>query len=110
MRAILPSLATLALLAGSPRAAEGVDYLRQVKPVLAAHCYACHGALQQKSGLRVDTARSLREGGNKGPAVVPGNSDESLLLDHVTGRNGTRRMPPPDAGELLREPEVALLR
>ena len=30
---------------------RGVDYLRQVKPLLAFRCFACHGALQQKSGL-----------------------------------------------------------
>src|SRR3954451_19566820 len=33
-----------------------VDYLRDVKPLLSKHCYACHGALKQKAGLRLDTA------------------------------------------------------
>jgi hypothetical protein len=93
-----------------PAVAERVEYLRQIKPVLAARCYACHGALQQKSGLRVDTAQALREGGNKGPAIVPGRSAESPVLARVTSRNGARRMPPPDAGEALSEREVALLR
>jgi hypothetical protein len=65
--------------------------------------------LQQKSGLRVDTAAFLREGGNKGPVLVPGKSGESPLIDHVTARNGARRMPPPDAGEALGESEIALL-
>jgi hypothetical protein len=56
----------------------GVDYSRDIKPLLVAHCYTCHGALQQKSGLRVDTVKSLLEGGSNGPAIVAGRHDESL--------------------------------
>jgi hypothetical protein len=110
MRAILLSLATLALLAGPLRAAESVDYLRDVKPVLAAHCYACHGALQQKGGLRLDTAKLVRDGGNDGPVVVPGKSGDSLLIAHVTASGGKRRMPPANLGEALSEKQVLLLR
>ena len=36
---------------------EHVDYLRQIKPVLAKRCYACHGALKHEGGLRLDTPR-----------------------------------------------------
>src|SRR5207237_7516530 len=99
MRAILLSLATLALLAGSARAAEPVDYLRDVKPVLAAHCYACHGALQQKGGLRLDTAKFGRDGGDGGPVIIPGKAGESLLIARVTATDGKRRMPPMNLGE-----------
>jgi mono/diheme cytochrome c family protein len=110
------TLLLAALLLGLPLAlqgravAESVDYVRQVKPVLAAHCYACHGALQQKGGLRADTARSLREGGNHGPALVPGDSGSSRLVAHVTASNGARKMPPPGVGEALSDKEVALVR
>ena len=34
-----------------------VDYLRDVKPIFAEKCFACHGALKQKADLRLDTAR-----------------------------------------------------
>jgi len=44
-------------------AAEPVDYLRDVKPILAKRCYACHGPFQQKSGLRLDTGEAIRGGG-----------------------------------------------
>ncbi len=44
------------------------DYVRDVKPLLAKHCYACHGALKQKSGLRLDTVALMRKGGDSGPA------------------------------------------
>ena len=55
------------ILVSGVRAAE-VDYLRDVKPILAHKCYACHGAYQQQGGLRVDTAASLLRGGESGSA------------------------------------------
>jgi hypothetical protein len=110
MRATFLTATTLAFLAGPLGAAEPVEYLRDVKPLLTARCYACHGALQQKAGLRLDTARFVREGGNSGPAVVPGKSNDSLLIVHVTASRGKRRMPPADLGEALSEKQIALLR
>jgi mono/diheme cytochrome c family protein len=108
MRFLLLTSLVLAL----PRAgqAAGVDYTRQVKPLLAVRCYACHGALQQKGGLRLDTARAVREGGGRGPAVVPGSATTSLLIRRVTAAHGARRMPPVGLGEALSDREVALLR
>src|SRR5262249_35591215 len=92
-----------------PSAAEPVDYLRDVKPLLKARCYACHGALLQKARLRLDTAELIRKGGRSGPAVRPGKSGESILIEAVTG-NGRRRMPPEEQGEALSERQIALLR
>src|SRR5438046_909169 len=67
--------------AGQASAAEPVDYLHQVKPILKQRCYACHAALKQKSGLRLDTGAAIRRGGDSGPAVEPGHDEESLLLE-----------------------------
>ena len=86
-----------------------VDYLRDVKPLLKHKCYACHGALKQQAGLRLDTAVSLIAGGDSGAAVTPGRPDESLLLHVVTGSAGFR-MPPANEGAALTEDEVHLLR
>jgi hypothetical protein len=97
------------LLAPGPALAEPVDYVRQVKPILRDRCYACHGALRQKSGLRLDAASLLRQGGDSGPAVVPGKPDESVILDAVTG-NGRPRMPPESEGTPLAARELALLK
>src|SRR5207245_2278680 len=94
----------------SLRAREPVDYLREVKPLLAARCYACHGGLQQKGDLRVDTVKSLREGGKSGPGIEPGRSAESLVIAHVTASAGKRRMPPTSEGEGLSARQLALLR
>src|SRR5205807_2071747 len=93
------------------RAAEPakVDYLRDVKPILQARCYACHGALRQKGGLRLDTATLLRKGGDNGPAMIPHNSEASLLIDALTG-NGRLRMPPKDEAPALTAKEIALVK
>jgi mono/diheme cytochrome c family protein len=96
------------LLAGPVAAAEPVDYLRDVKPILAKNCYACHGAAKQRSGLRLDTAAALLRGGNTGPAAVPGKSADSLLVKAVTGAADTKAMPP--KGPPLTPAEVARLR
>jgi hypothetical protein len=89
--------------------AEPVDYLRDVKPLLKARCYSCHGALQQKARLRLDTADSIRKGGRSGPAIMAGKNSESVLIEAVTG-NGRTRMPPDGQGEALTEKQIAMLR
>src|SRR6185437_1262768 len=96
------------LLAGSVPAAEPLDYDRQVKPILKARCYACHGALKQKAGLRLDTGASIRRGGDGGPAVVSGQSAESPLIERVTASDSAERMPP--EGSPLTAEQVGLLR
>ncbi len=108
----VPGILVLALAAVSqaanPPAAEPVDYVQDVKPILSRRCYACHGALKQKNELRLDTAALAIKGGESGPAVVPGKSDESLLIDAVTGANGAAKMPP--EGEPLTADQIAKLR
>ncbi len=104
----------IVLLAGaaSPGArAEGpaVDYLRDVKPILTRRCVACHGVLKQKSGLRLDTAARALRGGDGGPAVVPGKSDESPLIDLASG-DGALRMPPEGEGEPVPPEDLKTLR
>lgn len=81
-------------LAVSVLAAPPVDYLREVKPIFAENCYRCHGAAQQKSGLRLDTAASARKGGQTGAALQPGKSADSLLLQAIKGTHpDISRMP-----------------
>jgi hypothetical protein len=90
-------------------AAADVDYLKQVKPLLEARCYACHGALKQKGGLRLDTAALAIQGGDSGPAVVAGDPAKSELIGRVTAK-GDERMPPEHEGEPLTAAQVDLLR
>ena len=65
--------------------AAPVNYTREVKPVFTAHCYRCHGASQQKGGLRMDTAASALKGGDNGPGYVAGASARSLLIQALKG-------------------------
>ncbi|MBI3876455.1 MAG: hypothetical protein HY300_10985, partial [Verrucomicrobia bacterium] len=78
-------LAVAVLPALSQTRAATVDYLRDVKPLFAEQCYKCHGAAQQKGGLRLDTTAFALKGGNNGPAFKPGASGESLLIQAVEG-------------------------
>lgn len=87
---------------------EPVDYLKQIKPLLAQKCIQCHGPEKQRSSLRLDTATFLRAGGNSGPAIEPGKSASSRLIHAVTGVDGVQAMPP--KGERLSAQQVALLR
>ena len=100
----------LVLLAGSVAASPpgDVDYLREVKPLLAERCVSCHGATKPRAGLRLDTAAAAIRGGDAGPSVSPGKPDESELLLAVLGQGGGERMPlkrPPLSAE-----QVDLLR
>jgi hypothetical protein len=85
-----------------------VEYVRDVQPILAQRCYSCHGPQKQKSGLRLDTVAGLLEGGDSGPAIVPGKSSQSRLIKAVCGLEDVPAMPP--KGERLGAAQVALLR
>lgn len=96
-RALQTGLVVGLLLAfASPaKAAEPVvDYSKQIKPILKQRCYGCHGALKQQGHLRLDTAGLLRKGGDAGPAIEPGHAEESLLIDRITEKDASLRMPP----------------
>lgn len=71
-----------------------VDYLRDIKPILSARCYSCHGALAQQAGLRLDTGALIRQGSENGAVVTPGKPQESALLERVQSSDDSLRMPP----------------
>jgi hypothetical protein len=86
------------------------EYLADVQPLLRARCYACHGALKQQAKLRLDTVSAMVKGGESGPAVMPGSSGSSLLIQRIQTRNPDDRMPPEHEGELLSAEQVASVR
>jgi hypothetical protein len=79
-------------------AAEDIEFFEsKIRPVLAENCYECHSAEaankgKLKGGLLLDTRDAIRKGGDSGPAVVPGNVAESLLLKAL--RQEDIEMPP----------------
>jgi cytochrome c553 len=76
---------------------DGIRYFESnVRPILIENCYRCHSAESGKSkgGLRVDSREALLRGGDRGPAVVPGSPDESLLYRAVMYDDPDLEMPP----------------
>jgi hypothetical protein len=66
----------------------------QVRPLLAARCFKCHGKAPGKGSLLLSSQTGLSVGGDSGPVIVPGKPDESLLISAVRYQNGQLRMPP----------------
>src|SRR5581483_4658346 len=68
-----------------PAAAQnaGDFFEKSVRPVLATHCFECHGQAKQKAGLRLDSRAAILAGGETGPAIVPGKPQESLLVKAI---------------------------
>jgi hypothetical protein len=86
---------------------EAQFFETRVRPVLADNCFRCHGPAKQRGGLRVDSRTALLAGGDRGPAVVPGDPGNSLLIRAV-GHADDLKMPPakklpaPQAADLAR--------
>jgi len=97
------ALGVIGLLAGLPvrsldgAAPAGKDvafFENKIRPVLVTQCYACHAADSDELGgnLRLDDRASIRQGGQSGPALVPGDPDASLLIQAL--RYDHLEMPP----------------
>ncbi len=75
-----------------PSAKSADFYDSKVRPILAANCYPCHTA-SHLSGLRVDSRDALVRGGSRGPAIMPGNADKSLLIKAIRQVDPGLKMP-----------------
>ncbi len=88
------SLTLILAAVGTPAVAKPVDYRADVRPVLKARCFACHGALKQEAGLRLDAVALALKGGDTGAAITPGAAASSLLVERVRDPDPQTRMPP----------------
>ena len=88
----------LGLLTISIQSTLAVDYEKDIKPLLKERCYTCHGSLKQKADLRLDTAASMRKGGDGGDILA---GEHALLLERVTTTDKDDRMPPEGEGSML---------
>ncbi|MCH2135185.1 MAG: PSD1 and planctomycete cytochrome C domain-containing protein [Phycisphaerales bacterium] len=104
----MPALA-LSLLLHTP--AMQVDYSRDIQPLLAARCLACHGRdeASREAGLRLDTRSGALAPRRGGAAIVPGDPEASLLIQRVQAADLSDRMPPEGHTALTNE-EVKALR
>ncbi|MEX2186488.1 MAG: DUF1549 domain-containing protein [Pirellulales bacterium] len=98
----------LILVAATRASAEPVDFVRDVQPIFAKHCYACHGEKKQKSSLRLDIkAKALVGGELYGASIIAGKAKDSPLVQFVADEDADLQMPP--EGERLSAAEIDVL-
>ena len=85
--------------------AQSPDFFEtSIRPVLARNCYACHSVEKQFASLRVDSREALLLGGQRGPAIVPGKPEDSLLFKAIQHRD--LKMP---VGGKLKDGDIAAI-
>ncbi len=93
-------------------AEERLRFNRDVRPILANHCYQCHGPDTQarKSGLRLDVReQALTAAESGGVAIVPERPEESLLIQRILSHDETDIMPPAETNKPLTQQQKELL-
>jgi uncharacterized protein DUF1549/uncharacterized protein DUF1553/cytochrome c len=106
-----PSLAAVVglVFVAASAAAQEIDFLRDVRPILATRCYRCHSESldKQEAGLKLDKFATLIKGSDEGAVVVAGKSGESKLIERVMA---TDEMKMPPEGQRLTEQQIATLK
>ncbi|MBM3967765.1 MAG: DUF1549 domain-containing protein, partial [Planctomycetes bacterium] len=87
-----------------PPVSNTVDFNRDIRPVLQQRCFACHGALKQQVGLRLDTASAIIRGSDSGKIIEANHSASSLLINRLKSSDPEERMPP--EGHPLEESQI----
>src|SRR6266498_2870170 len=116
MRCCIPVLIGSLVFAAKVIAAEPLppnDY-PAVDAIFTEHCLECHGSQDPEAKLDVETFDLLMKGGESGAVIVPGSSEESLLVRLIEGRvekDGKKLiMPPGKKREKLKPEQIALIR
>ncbi len=89
-------------------ASKGIDFNREVRPILSDNCFSCHGPddKQRMAGLRLDTLTGI----SASPGVITaGNRNESKLYQRISAKDAARRMPPVYSGHTLTEAQIELV-
>ncbi len=97
---------------GTAQGASPIDFNRQIRPLLADKCFACHGPDEGKrdSQLRLDTNEGALADIDGRRAIVPGKPDESELIRRISSADAAERMPPADSNKKLSAEEIELIR
>ena len=91
-----------------PPAQHTVEFAKEIKPIFDVSCIKCHGRGRDQGGFKLDTRETLLAGGDGGPAIVPGKSTESHLIELVQGFDPDSIMP--KKGTKLTPEQIGLLR
>ncbi|MDB5321385.1 MAG: Protein of unknown function (DUF1553)/Protein of unknown function (DUF1549)/Planctomycete, partial [Phycisphaerales bacterium] len=87
-----------------------VSFNRDIRPILAENCLACHGPGTRKAGLRLDKEEGLFGERKGGPAIIKGNLKQSLLYQRVTTEDEDDVMPPPKSRKELKPAQKEIIR
>ncbi|MBN8246562.1 MAG: hypothetical protein J0L84_03870 [Verrucomicrobia bacterium] len=93
LTALLAAHAALAAEAPALNRQDPVDFHRDVLPALQVNCLPCHNKTTSKADLRMETPADMLRGGESGPAIVPGKSAESMVVQ-LAAHRAKPRMPP----------------
>lgn len=112
LNCVIAVAATSALLADDQTPEASIQFDRDVRPILAERCFACHGfdEAAREADLRLDTFVGATDERNGVAAVVPGDPDASELVSRITSTDVAVVMPPPESGEPLKSTEKDILR
>ena len=95
----------------APTPAQVEFFEKRIRPLLADHCYDCHSTKgKQSGGLRLDDREALLKGGKDGAVVVPGDPENSMLMQRVLEKDDIKRRMPKGEDDPLSPEEIADLR
>jgi Planctomycete cytochrome C len=95
-----------------PVTPRGVDFNREIRPILSDTCFACHGPdeKQRQVDLRLDTKEGIFADRGGYQVIIPGKASESRLFQRISAENKLVRMPPPKASRTLTPAQIEIFR
>ncbi len=89
-----------------------IEFNRDIRPILSDKCFACHGTdpKHRQADLRLDTAEGSYQVDSDSRAIVPGDPDNSLIIERILSDDPDLRMPPASAHKELAAEEIEILR
>lgn len=112
MRALFACLSLIVLMA-NVASAKPLDFNRQVRPILSANCFKCHGPddKAREAGLRLDLLEAATKELESGAtAIVPGKADASELVRRIFAEDENERMPPVASNKKLTDEQRQILK
>ncbi|MCR9119291.1 MAG: DUF1549 domain-containing protein, partial [bacterium] len=105
--ALLIAIAVIGNIASAAEPTKPVDFNREVRPILADHCFACHGPAE--AGRKADLRLDLREAAIEFGAITPGETDESELVKRILSHDEDEIMPPHESKKPLSDAQKSTL-
>ena len=106
-RALIAFVAASAFAPSGPTAGADIGFNESIRPILVENCFACHGtdSGSREAGLRLDRREDAIDYG----AIIPGDSDSTMLLDRIYSDDPELVMPPPETKKQLTKKQKQLL-